>query len=231
MNDNINKVLIIEDNEEVVEAISLALQIRWPKVDIISTSHGTEGIQIAASESLDVIILDLGLPDLNGFNVLKEITAFSKAPVVIVTAKDEEKDIVRGLELGANQYITKPFHQLELISRINAACNRNISPKPHSVITHERLKLYPMENVIEKDGKKIDLTHTECVILLKLIENAGTTMTYDNLAEELWEDDEYKEAAATIKVHINRLRRKLEDDPKNPKLIITKHGLGYFLAK
>jgi two-component system KDP operon response regulator KdpE len=231
MVNEINKVLIIEDNEEVVEVVSLALQIRWPKIDIIATGKGEEGIELAASQLFDVVILDLGLPDINGFNVLKEIRTFSGVPVVILTVRDEEKDIVKGLELGADQYVIKPFRQLELISRVRAAVRRNSSLEQDAVVTCGRLKLYPFEHIVEKDDQKIDLTHIECTILLKLMKNAGRTVTHDNLAEELWEDSEYKEAASTMKVHINRLRKKLETDPEHPSLIMTKHGLGYFLAK
>jgi two-component system KDP operon response regulator KdpE len=231
MTSEINKALIVEDSEEVVEVVSLALQIRWPKMDIVTTGRGEEGIELSASRLFDVVILDLGLPDINGFNVLKEIRTFSDVPVVILTVRDEEKDIVKGLELGADQYIIKPFRQLELISRVLAAVRRNNSLVKDTVVTCGKLTLYPLEHIIENDGRKIGLTNIECTIMFKLMKNEGRTVTHDNLAEELWEDIEYREAASTMKVHINRLRKKIESDPENPEIILTKHGLGYFLAK
>ena len=231
MTSEINKALIVEDSEEVVEVVSLAFQIRWPKIHIITTGRGEEGIELAAGQSFDVVILDLGLPDINGFNVLKEIRTFSDVPVVILTVRDEEKDIVKGLELGADQYVIKPFRQLELISRVLAAVRRNSTLVKDAIISCGKLTLFPFEHIIEKDGNKINLTNIECTILLKLMKNEGRTVTHDNLAEELWEDSEYREASSTMKVHINRLRKKIEADPENPEIILTKHGLGYFLAK
>jgi two-component system KDP operon response regulator KdpE len=142
MIDNVNKVLIIEDNEEVVEVVSLAIQIRWPKAEIISTDRGEKGIELVENKLLDVVILDLGLPDINGFNVLKEIRSFSGIPVVILTVRDEEKDIIKGLEFGADQYVIKPFSQMELISRIKAAIRKNKPNEPDSIITYANLKLY-----------------------------------------------------------------------------------------
>lgn len=228
---DINKILIIEDNAEVVEAVSLVLEIRWPKADIISADKGGEGIDITSKDSPDVIILDLGLPDMSGFDVLKKIRSFSKVPVVILTVREEEKDIVKGLELGADQYIVKPFRQLELVSRINTACKRNLPSELDSSITCGNLTLYPHENIVERNGGKINLTHTECAILTKLMENADHTLPYSRLMGDIWENEKYVNAPSVVKVHINRLRKKLEMDPNHPTLIITKHGLGYSLAK
>ncbi|MFC1860183.1 response regulator transcription factor [Chloroflexota bacterium] len=110
------KVLIIEDDPEIVEVISLAFQIRWPEVKLVSTNLGEKGVELVESESPDVVILDLGLPDISGYDVLKEIRAFSTVPILILTVRGEETDVVRGLEWGADDYMVKPFRQLELLS-------------------------------------------------------------------------------------------------------------------
>jgi len=118
------KILIIEDDPQIVEAITLAFQIRWPEAKLISTLQGEKGIELAKNEKPDIVILDLGLPDINGYDVLKQIRMFTNNPILILTARTEESDIVKGLEWGADDYMTKPFHQLELLSRLKALTRR-----------------------------------------------------------------------------------------------------------
>ena len=124
--DDFNKILIVEDNQEVVEAVSLAIQIRWPRSTIISTDSGRKGIELVIEKQPDMVILDLGLPDISGFEVLKDIRNFSSIPIIVLTVRGEEADVVRGLELGADEYIVKPFRQFELLSRIRALTRRRI---------------------------------------------------------------------------------------------------------
>lgn len=227
---DIAKVLIIEDNEEIVEAVSIALQIRWPRVKIVSTENGEEGIDLVEKESPDVVILDLGLPDVSGFEVLKRIRLFSTVPVVILTVRGEEADIVKGLELGADEYIVKPFRQLELLARVKALIRRESAMEEDSSIVCGPLRLDPSVRTVYWDEKRINLTRSESIILQQLMRNAGNAVTHANLAEKLWGDD-YPDAAAGLKVHIRRLREKIEPDPTRPKLILTRPGVGYFLAK
>ncbi len=118
------KILIIEDDQQIVEAIILAFQIRWPEAEVISTQLGEKGVDLVETEKPNVVILDLGLPDISGFDVLKQIRLFSDIPVIILTARSEETDIVKGLEWGADDYIAKPFRQLELLSRVKALIRR-----------------------------------------------------------------------------------------------------------
>jgi DNA-binding response OmpR family regulator len=118
------KILVIEDDQQIVEAITLAFQIRWPEAKLVSTQQGEKGIELVESEKPDIVILDLGLPDINGYDVLKQIRMFSDIPILILTARTEESDIVKGLEWGADDYMIKPFHQLELLSRIKALTRR-----------------------------------------------------------------------------------------------------------
>ena len=124
------KVLVIEDDREILEVISVGFEMGWPEVKLISTRLGREGVELAASENPDVVILDLGLPDITGFEVLNEIRAFSKVPILILTVRSDQADVVRGLELGADDYMTKPFRQAELQSRLEALIPPADAPEP-----------------------------------------------------------------------------------------------------
>ncbi len=224
------KILIIEDNEEIVEAVSLAFQIRWPQVRIASTERGEEGIDLVEKESPDVVILDLGLPDISGFEVLKSVRLFSIVPVVILTVRGEEADIVKGLELGADEYIVKPFRQLELLARVKALIRRASAMEEDSSIVCGPLCLDPTMRTVHYGDRQTSLTRTESIILLQLMRNAGNVVTRANFVEKLWGSD-YPDAAASLKVHIRRLREKIEPDPSHPGFIITRAGVGYFLAE
>lgn len=222
------KLLIIEDDREIVEAISLAFKIRWAEADIVSTHSGRRGIEMVEEEVPDVIILDLGLPDMNGFDVLKAIRQFSRVPILIVTARGDEADIIKGLEWGADDYITKPFRQLELLARVKAHIRRQ--SQTSAQISVGKYRLISETGQFFSGERQIDLTITESIILNHLMSNAGQVITRSNLIEAVWGND-YPGANDSLKVHIRRLRAKIEDDPSNPHLIITKPGIGYSFAK
>jgi two-component system KDP operon response regulator KdpE len=223
------KVLVIEDDKEIVDAISLAFQIRWPEAKVISTRLGQKGVDLVESESPDIVILDLGLPDIAGFEVLRQIRRFSAVPTIILTVRADEADVVKGLEWGADDYITKPFRQLELLARVKSMIRRH-TPAEESILTYGHLKLEPETAQLHIDDKEIALTVTENHILGHLMKNAGRVVTHSNLAEAVWGDD-YPGATDSLKVHIRRLREKIEEDPGKPRIILTKTGIGYFLAK
>jgi two-component system response regulator VicR len=227
--DDFNKILIVEDNQEVIEAVSLAIQTRWPESIIMSTESGRRGIQLVTEKKPDIVILDLGLPDISGFEVLKDIRNFSSIPVIILTVRGEETDVVRGLELGADEYIVKPFRQFELLSRIRALTRRYMI-QDDTPIASGSLCFHPMERVVKFRGREISLTHSESVILLRLMKRVGTVASHEMLARELWGTN-YPDAVSGIKVYIRRLRQKIEEDQDHPKVILTKHGLGYMFAK
>jgi DNA-binding response OmpR family regulator len=224
------KILVIEDDAQIVEAISLAFQIRWPDAIMISTLQGEPGIKMAAAEKPDAIILDLGLPDINGFEVLKQIRTFSNIPILILTARTEESDIIKGLEWGADDYMIKPFRQLELLSRIKALTRRNIVAENDTLITSGSLSLNPASGKLNYAGKIINLTPTESRMLAHFMRNIGQVITHSSLANIIWGED-YPGAADSLKVYIRRLREKLEVDPEIPQLILTKPGIGYQLIK
>lgn len=224
------KVLIIEDDREIVESISLAFRIRWPEAKLVSTHLGEKGIDLVEKEAPDMVILDLELPDISGFEVLKQVRLFSSVPVVILTVRAEEADIVKGLEWGADDYIVKPFKQLELLARVKALLRRQISPSTELPLTNGDLRFDPVTLQCLTGEKEISLTRTEGQILKRLMENTGNAVSYSSLAEAVWGDD-YPGAADSIKVYIRRLRKKLEVDPGNPQRILTRSGIGYLLVK
>ena len=223
------KVLLIEDDKDIIDAISLAFQIRWPEANVVSTRLGEKGVELVESEAPDIVILDLGLPDINGFEVLRQVRLFSNVPTIILTVRSDEADVVKGLEWGADDYITKPFRQLEFLARVKALIRRQ-SPSEEETLVCGRLRLDATTGQLHYDGKEIALTITESHILNHLMKNAGHVVTHSSLAEAVWGDD-YPGVADSLKVHIRRLREKIEADPSHPQLILTKAGVGYSLAK
>lgn len=224
------KVLIVEDSQDILEAVDLAFKIRWPEIKLITTKFGEKGIALVETEQPDAVILDLGLPDISGFEVLKRIRLFSEVPIIILTVRNEEADIVKGLEWGADDYIVKPFRQLELLSRVRALIRRSGSKINDAPVSAGKLSLVPDTGQLTFNGKEITLTPTESRILYILIKNSDQVVTHSRLAEAIWGDN-YPEAADAIKVYIRRLREKLEDEPSTPRIILTRAGIGYIMVK
>jgi len=224
------KVLVIEDDQAIVETITLVLKISWPEAKLVSTHLGERGIELVESEKPDVVILDLGLPDISGFEVLKQVRLFSTVPILILTVRSDEADIVKGLEWGADDYVVKPFRQLELLSRIKLVTRRRGSLAEKTPLVCGQLQLDPSTWQLFYGEKEINLTPTEGSILHHLMKNAGRVVTHFGLAEAVWGVD-YPDAADSLRVHIRRLRTKLEADPSHPQIILTKPGTGYFMVK
>jgi len=224
------KILIIENDQGIVEAISLAFQIRWPEAKLVSTNLGEKGIELVESENPDVVIVDLGLDDISGFDVLKQIRLFSTVPILILTVRSDEADIVKGLEWGADDYVIKPFRQLELLSRIKSLIRRQYPSVEEKTLVCGQLRFDFSIGQLFYGEKEISLTRTEGSILHRLMKNEGQVVTHSALAESIWGDD-YPGAADSIKVYIRRLREKLEADPSHPQIILTKSGVGYLLVK
>jgi len=220
------KILLIEDDAQIVEVVTLSLRMRWPYAEIISTHLGETGLEMAETESPSVIILDLGLPDISGLEVLKGIRLFSKVPIIILTSRDDESSVIRGLEGGANDYVTKPFRQMELVARVKAV-TRPYDENGVDIVSVSGLQYDPFRLEFTGKGKIVALTRTEGDIMHVLIKNAGRLVPYHTIAEAVWGSD--VGAIEAIKVHIRRMREKLEDDPSNPKMIVTRPGAGYML--
>jgi two-component system KDP operon response regulator KdpE len=224
------KILVIEDDKTIIDSISLIFQLSWPETKLISTPLGQKGIELAETEHPDVVILDLGLPDISGYEVLKQIRLFSAVPVIILTVRSEEVDIVRGLEGGADDYIIKPFRQLELLSRIRCVTRRQERVAQEKPLELGQFYFNPTTWQLVISEREISVTRTEGSIFYHLLQNAGRVVTHSDLAEALWGVD-YPDAADCLRVHIRRLRVKIEEDPRQPQVILTKPGVGYLFAK
>ena len=224
------RVLIVEDDKEIVEAISLAFQIRWPEAKLFSTHLGQRGVELVETEDPDIVILDLGLPDISGFEVLKQVRLFSSVPIIILTVRGEEPDVVKGLEWGADDYMVKPFRQLELLARVRALIRRQGPVEAETPVVCGHLRLDPTTRQLLNGDAEISLTPTEGQIMHQLMKNAGRVVTHAALAESVWGCD-YAGATASLKSHIRRLRQKIEADPNHPTLILAKPTVGYMLAR
>jgi two-component system KDP operon response regulator KdpE len=224
------KALIIEDDPEIVESVSLAFQMGWPETQLVSTHLGKKGLEMVETENPNIIILDLGLPDMGGFEVLKQTRLFSTVPIIILTAKTEESNIVKGLEWGADDFIVKPCGQLELLARIKARVREKNNHNDEIPVSYGLLRFNPLTRQFFNSGKEIKLTAIESHIIHCLMKNGGRVTTYVRLAENVWGDD-YPGSVDSLRVHIRRLREKIESDSAHPQIIITKSGIGYSIAK
>jgi two-component system KDP operon response regulator KdpE len=223
------KVLVIENDPEILEFITIAFKAGWAGAELISTGRGSEGVRLIETESPELTILDLDIPGENGFETIKQIRYFSAVPLVLITKKDSEADIVKGLELGADEYVNKPFGQLELLARIRAIFRRKHSPRAYIPIIYGTLQLDPSSSVLMCGSQKISLTRTEGFIMGHLMTNAHRLVTYSELAEVIW-GGIYPKASDTIRVYIRRLRAKINATPLSVS-ISCKPGRGYFLTK
>ena len=225
------KALIIEDNLEIANAIGVAIQIRWADANVAITPSGERGVEMVEKEEPDIVILDLGLPDISGYDVLKNIRQFSKVPILILTARSMEDDIVKGLEYGADDYMIKPYKKLELLSRVQALLRRYSNFSDDSVpISCGGMYLNPENGTFKYNNNEIRLTNTERHIMRLLMVNWGHVVTYSTLSDGVWGGD-FQDAPSSLKVYIRRIREKLESDSSKPKLILTHSGIGYSLAK
>ena len=220
------KVLIIEDDENIVESLALSLRMRWPDVVVSSTGMGEEGLQLVETFSPDIVILDLGLPDINGFEVLRQVRLFSDVPIIILSVLGDEDDIVRGLEMDADDYIVKPFKKMEFLARVKSLVRRKNVPVDLTVYERGSYKVFLSLHHLYYNENKVTLTKSECLIFYKLIQNANSVVTYSSIARELWGDD-YPGSIEAIRVYVQRLRKKIETVTDNNSVIETKSNVGY----
>ncbi|MDD5605187.1 MAG: response regulator transcription factor [Dehalococcoidales bacterium] len=221
------KILVIEDNVTIIESISIGLDVSWPDAQLLSTHLGREGVDLVEKEKPTVVILDIGLPDIDGFEVLRSIRSFSEVPVIILTVNQDEIDVVKGLSLGADDYIVKPFHLLELMARIKTILKR-IGVAQNSILFYEKLHLDAIHSKLSYMNQSIQLTPTENRIMQSLINNPGKMRSFDDLADEIWGCD-YVGSNDAIRVYIGRLRRKVELISANRIHINSLPGRGFIL--
>jgi two-component system, OmpR family, KDP operon response regulator KdpE len=223
------KILVIDDAPEVVESVRLGFTLQWREVDVLGAEAGEAGLDLLEREAPDLVLLDVGLPDIDGFQVLERIRLFSDVPVILLTARDDTMDKVKGLELGADDYITKPFNHLELLARVRALLRRLEMPAPTSRAPSFRSGELEVDFAAQEarlSGARLDLTPTEYKLLYHLVRNAGQVLPHGTLLAKVW-GREYVDEVDYVRVYIRRLRDKLRDDPEKPRYIRTERGLGY----
>ena len=220
-------ILVVDDEARMVRFIQLNLE--HDGFQVITAYNGREALEQVRSALPNLVLLDVMMPDLDGFDVLERIREQSTIPVIMLTAKGEEDDRVRGLELGADDYVTKPFSPRELVSRVRAVLRRTETESSASaglIEVDNRLKLDFNRREIWVDDELVQLRPTEYRLLYHLVQNAGWVITHEQLLTKVW-GYEYRDEPHYVRLYINYLRKKLEEDPANPKYILTERGVGY----
>jgi len=220
-------ILMVEDESSFSEALEFLLGKEG--FSVITAVTGTEALKKFDQGGIDLVLLDLMIPEISGTEVCRQIRAKSKVPIIMLTAKDSEVDKVVGLEIGADDYVTKPYSSRELVARINAVLRRNGSDTnigSNGVLTVQGIRMDIERHQVSIDGKPISLPLKEFELLEFLMRNAGRVLTRIQLIDRVWGSD-YVGDTKTLDVHIKRIRAKIESDPANPKIIQTVRGLGY----
>ncbi|WP_085993821.1 response regulator YycF [Oceanobacillus senegalensis] len=224
------KILVVDDEQPIADILKFNLEKEGYQV--ICANDGDEAVKLADSEKPDLILLDIMLPNKDGNEVLREVRKTQTMPIIMLTAKDSEIDKVLGLELGADDYVTKPFSNRELIARVKANLRRQQVPeepaKESSDIEIGNLTIHPDAYVVSRDGAQIELTHREFELLYYLARHIGQVMTREHLLETVWGYDYFGDVR-TVDVTVRRLREKIEENPSNPTWIVTRRGVGYYL--
>jgi DNA-binding response OmpR family regulator len=226
------KILIVDDEPDVVKVVRMSFQVQEPTWETVGAYDGEEALAIFEKEQPDLVLLDVMMPEMSGFDVLKELRLFSDVPVIILTAKDSEIDRVMGLNLGADDYIAKPFGHLELLARVKALLRRSQGvPLSHEApFSSGDIHVDFERRQVTVAGEPVSLTATEYRLLYHLVRNAGQVLTHETLLARAW-GREYTDEIDYLKVYISRLRNKLEQDPRNPEYILTEYGVGYWFRK
>lgn len=224
------RILVVDDEPRMIGFIRMNLELENHLV--IEAHNGLQALDEIRKQLPDLVLLDVMMPELDGFETLRMLREFSDIPVIMLTAKGEENDKVHGLELGADDYITKPFGPRELSSRIKAIFRRLEKPTTDDAILRidDRLSVDFNQREVIVNGSAVKLRPTEYRLLYHLIRNAGWTVPHDQLLQKVW-GYEYRDEAHYVRLYVNYLRDKIEEDPSDPKYIITERGVGYRFAK
>ncbi|MFH1032117.1 MAG: response regulator transcription factor [Chloroflexota bacterium] len=227
------KVLSVEDSTEIIESVAQTIELRWPEASLLSTTFGQTGVELAQKEHPDVVILDLGLPDIDGFQVLRQIRRFSDVPVVILTVRGEEMDKIRGLELGADDYMVKPFSPGEFLARVKAVIRRKQMPPAATEPAQKpfirgALRIDFRSREISIGNKLMKVSPREYDLLSELVTNEGKVLSKQRLLEKIWGPDR-REDFSFLEAYINRLKEMLQKEPGHPMMILNEDE-GYKLT-
>ena len=227
------KVLAADDETELLDALELYTERE--NIRLIKADNGITALELFRKEKPHLVLLDIMMPGLDGFAVLKKIRAESNVPAIMLTARGEDYDKILGLELGADDYITKPYNPMVVVARIKAQLRRNYDYRDNTAAESAEIRCRDIvmnrrEGVVTKGGKSVELTKTEYLILELLLLNKGRIFTKQQIFDYAW-DSGYIADDNTVMVHISNLRSKIEDDPKAPKILKTIKGLGYKVEK
>src|SRR3954452_15571644 len=223
------KILVVDDDQQILEAVTVGLQLQWQDSTVFAAGDGEAGLEAFYEHTPDVVVLDVSMPRQNGFEVLREIRRVSDVPVIMLTARGEEMDQVRGLELGADDYVVKPFGHLALLARMKAVLRRAELPQPAQALPDfvaGDLSVNFQNHDVTVGGQSVKLTPVEYKLLYHLVRNVGLLMPHAALLDRVWGAD-YGATTDHLKVYVSRLRAKLELDPNGPHYISTERGLGY----
>jgi two-component system KDP operon response regulator KdpE len=223
------RILLADDERDLLEITSTIFRLHWAQSDLLCVSNGEEALRRFFDDEPDLMILDVAMPRLSGLDVLRRVRQVSNIPVILLTVKGAELEKVRGLELGADDYITKPFSHLELLARVRAVLRRAEMIAPTERSPSFRCDAFRMHydcREVSVGGHTIDLTPTEYNLLYVLVRNAGHVLTHETLLKHVW-GEEYAGELDYLKVYIRRLRGKIEPNPANPYYILTERGVGY----
>ncbi|TQS76394.1 response regulator transcription factor [Ornithinibacillus gellani] len=225
------KILVVDDEQPIADILKFNLEKEG--YEVVCAYDGDEAIELAEAENPDLILLDIMLPNRDGNEVCREIRKTKTVPIIMLTAKDSEIDKVLGLELGADDYVTKPFSNRELIARVKANLRRqqqvpDDTMKATKDIEIGSLTIHPDAYTVSRNGEEIELTHREFELLHYLARHIGQVMTREHLLETVWGYDYFGDVR-TVDVTVRRLREKIEENPSNPMWIVTRRGVGYYL--
>ncbi len=223
------RVLVVDDEPRYLKLVRYNLEA--VDYEVIIAASGEEALSMVAGTNLDLIILDIRLPGIDGYEVCTRIREFSSTPIIMLTAKGEEREKVQGLRLGADDYITKPFGAEELVARVESVLRRSRIPEMEAppILTIGELSIDFIQRKVTTGGQEVSLSPTEYRLLKYLAVNAGRVIIQEELLRKVWGPG-YGESYEGLRVYIRRLRQKIEDDPGNPTYVITKPGAGYMLA-
>jgi DNA-binding response OmpR family regulator len=225
------RVLIVDDEERILNFLRPKLKVAG--YDVLTASNGAEALEYVRLQQLDLVVLDLVMPQMDGLETLKRLRSFSALPVIVLSARDSDIDKIKGLQLGADDYLAKPFNPDELVARIEAV-RRRFQPddkrKTHEPISLGDLKIDFQRRLVFVRGEETYLTRIEWLLLSELAQNVGRFMTYDRLLTRIW-GPEYRDDVQLLRTWVSRLRHKVERDPQNPELIRTMPKSGYILER